>query len=842
MYKKILFKDAFQSLGGSLGRFIGIMLLMMVSAFAFIGLKMAGPDMRTSAQNFYNQTNLADMNVLTNYGLDAGDVAKINQQARHAQVEYSYLQDTTIKNHKNVIRIFSLSQSISKPELLSGHLPKRNNEIVLSNLQKNKYKIGQKIILNNYQLLKNSKFKIVGFVRPSDYTDKTNIGQTNIGAGQLDEIAYVRKNAFRSKNYQIAKIRFEKSKKMDSFSDTYQDFVDTKKKSLEENLKKRAVQKNSTLQSQITQNQQKLDLAKMNGINVVSAQPNLDRQKSLFKQLGPVNYVINDRKADSGYATFYSNAEKIELITNIFPVFLFAVAALVSLTAMTRFIDDQRQNIGVLRALGYTKFDACLKFVVYSLIASIIGVAIGSIGGFLWLPKIIFNSYTSNLTLTNFKAGFSWYYLFLTFLIAILCTTIAALIQLVFVLRQKPSELLLPKAPKNGSHIWLEKIQPLWNRLNFNYKVTIRNIFRYKVKMLMTILGVAGCTGLLIMGFGIKDSLVGISHKQYGEITKYDIIAIQKSNLKSSEKDKLEKVLSSNQIKSHTPIYLQQLTKRMDNTEQSIFLLVPQDSSQFDKYFVLKNRKSQKKIELKNNTVVISEKLAKLLNAHPGGRITLKQNDGKNISLKVGQICEMYMGHYILMNMATYNKYFHKKVRFNSQLIKTNASNQNKEVARKLLKTQAIQSVNLNTSNKKIIDNLVQSMNKVMFLLIALAALLAVIVIFTLTSANLEERTREISTVKVLGFFNNEVTMYIYRETIILSIIGILVGFLIGNWLHSFIIDNLAPLNMMFDPRMLWTNYLLSALIPIVITLVLSYFVYRKIKDIDMLKALQAVD
>lgn len=254
MYKKILFKDAFQSLGGSLGRFIGIMLLMMVSAFTFIGLKMAGPDMRTSAQNFYNQTNLADMNVLTNYGLDAGDVAKINQQARHAQVEYSYLQDTTIKNHKNVIRIFSLSQSISKPELLSGHLPKRNNEIVLSNLQKNKYKIGQKIILNNYQLLKNSKFKIVGFVRPSDYTDKTNIGQTNIGAGQLDEIAYVRKNAFRSKNYQIAKIRFEKSKKMDSFSDTYQDFVDTKKKSLEENLKKRAVQKNSTLQSQITQN------------------------------------------------------------------------------------------------------------------------------------------------------------------------------------------------------------------------------------------------------------------------------------------------------------------------------------------------------------------------------------------------------------------------------------------------------------------------------------------------------------------------------------------------------------------------------------------------------------
>ncbi len=194
--------------------------------------------------------------------------------------------------------------------------------------------------------------------------------------------------------------------------------------------------------------------------------------------------------------------KKIELITNIFPVFLFAVAALVSFSTMTRFIDEERQNIGVLRALGYSKLDTSLKFVIYSLTAALTGVFIGAIGGYWILPRIIFNAYTANLTLTNFQSSFSWKYLFLTFLISILCTTGAAVIQLFIVLRAKTSGLLLPKPPKNGSRILLEKIKPFWQHLSFNYKVTLRNIFRYKVKMIMTILGIAGCTGLLMMDLG----------------------------------------------------------------------------------------------------------------------------------------------------------------------------------------------------------------------------------------------------------------------------------------------------------------------------------------------------
>lgn len=571
-------------------------------------------------------------------------------------------------------------------------------------------------------------------------------------------------------------------------------------------------------------------------------QKKLNEQEQEIKQLGSISYYVNDRKNDSGYDTYQSNSEKIELITNIFPVFLFAVAALVSFSTMTRFIDEERQNIGVLRALGYSKLDTSLKFVIYSLTAALTGVFIGAIGGYWILPRIIFNAYTANLTLTNFQSGFSWKYLFLTFLISILCTTGAAVIQLFIVLRAKTSELLLPKPPKNGSRILLEKIKPFWQHLSFNYKVTLRNIFRYKVKMIMTILGIAGCTGLLMMGFGIRDSLAGIGQKQYSEIIKYDLIAIDKNSLSSEQSSRLNQKLSSSQVNKYLPVYFENVSKKIAGTNQDLSIIVPEKSSQISKYISLRNRSSGQKINLNSRGIVISEKLAKLLNLSIGDELSLVTTNGKKVKLPISNICEMYMGHYVLMNSKVYQKYFNKKVNSNAQLIELNNKKQTNSFANSLMKTGAVSAINLNTNNQQIIDSLIQSMNKVIFLLIGLAALLAVVVIFTLTTTNLEERMREIATLKVLGFYNNEASLYIYRETIILSIFGILIGFLVGNWLHGFIIDNLAPLNAIFRPRILFSNYLLSALIPLVITGIMAIFVNRKIKEVNMLEALKSVD
>ncbi|WP_407325085.1 FtsX-like permease family protein [Lactobacillus johnsonii] len=856
MNRNTLWKDALSSLNHSWGRFIGITLLMAVSAFTFIGLKMAGPDMKNTAQTYYQEVNLADLTVSSNYGLDKNDTQTIKNQAKKATLDFGYLQDATINNSKTSLRVLSESKNISTSQLISGNFPKKDNQIAISYLLRNKYHIGEWITLNEHSNLKNSRFKIVGFIRPSEYTDKSNLGQTNVGTGQLSGVAIVKKSAFKAQSYSIARIRFNKTKELDPYSSTYQKFIDNKKErltnSLAQNskLKKTEVDNNfKDAQKQIRQAKEQIQLDENNGLNMSrekarleKQQKKLNEQEQEIKQLGSISYYVNDRKNDSGYDTYQSNSEKIELITNIFPVFLFAVAALVSFSTMTRFIDEERQNIGVLRALGYSKLDTSLKFVIYSLTAALTGVFIGAIGGYWILPRIIFNAYTANLTLTNFQSGFSWKYLFLTFLISILCTTGAAVIQLFIVLRAKTSELLLPKPPKNGSRILLEKIKPFWQHLSFNYKVTLRNIFRYKVKMIMTILGIAGCTGLLMMGFGIRDSLAGIGQKQYSEIIKYDLIAIDKNSLSSEQSSRLNQKLSSSQVNKYLPVYFENVSKKIAGTNQDLSIIVPEKSSQISKYISLRNRSSGQKINLNSRGIVISEKLAKLLNLSIGDELSLVTTNGKKVKLPISNICEMYMGHYVLMNSNVYQKYFNKKVNSNAQLIELNNKKQTNSFANSLMKTGAVSAINLNTNNQQIIDSLIQSMNKVIFLLIGLAALLAVVVIFTLTTTNLEERMREIATLKVLGFYNNEASLYIYRETIILSIFGILIGFLIGNWLHGFIIDNLSPLNAMFRPGILFSNYLLSALIPLVITGIMAIFVNRKIKEVNMLEALKSVD
>lgn len=856
MNRNTLWKDALSSLNHSWGRFIGITLLMAVSAFTFIGLKMAGPDMKNTAQTYYQEVNLADLTVSSNYGLDKNDTQTIKKQAKKATLDFGYLQDATINNSKTSLRVLSESKNISTSQLISGNFPKKDNQIVLSYLLKDKYHIGEWITLNEHTNLKNSRFKIVGFIRPSEYTDKSNLGQTNVGTGQLSGVAIVKKSAFKAQSYSIARIRFNKTKELDPYSSTYQKFIDNKKErltnSLAQNskLKKTEVDNNfKDAQKQIRQAKEQIQLAENNGLEITKEKEKLEKQQKKLneqeqeiKQLGSISYYVNDRKNDSGYDTYQSNSEKIELITNIFPVFLFAVAALVSFSTMTRFIDEERQNIGVLRALGYSKLDTSIKFVIYSLTAALTGVFIGAIGGYWILPRIIFNAYTANLTLTNFQSGFSWKYLFLTFLISILCTTGAAVIQLFIVLRAKTSELLLPKPPKNDSRILLEKIKPFWQHLSFNYKVTLRNIFRYKVKMIMTILGIAGCTGLLMMGFGIRDSLAGIGQKQYSEIIKYDLIAIDKNSLSSEQSTKLNQKLSSSQVNKYLPVYFENVSKKIAGTNQDLSIIVPEKSSEISKYISLRNRSSGQKINLNSRGIVISEKLAKLLNLSIGDELSLVTTNGKKVKLPISNICEMYMGHYVLMNSNVYQKYFNKKVNSNAQLIELNNKKQTNSFANSLMKTGAVSAINLNTNNQQIIDSLIQSMNKVIFLLIGLAALLAVVVIFTLTTTNLEERMREIATLKVLGFYNNEASLYIYRETIILSIFGILIEFLIGNWLHGFIIDNLAPLNAMFRPGILFSNYLLSALIPLVITGIMAIFVNRKIKEVNMLEALKSVD
>lgn len=411
-------------------------------------------------------------------------------------------------------------------------------------------------------------------------------------------------------------------------------------------------------------------------------------------------------------------------------------------------------------------------------------------------------------------------------------------------LQAQPAALLLPKPPKGGSRILLEHWHWLWNHFSFNYKVTMRNLFRYKSRALMTIFGVAGCTGLLVMGFGIRDSLSGISNIEYSRIIKYDLVAVQDNAATAKAKQKLQTVLNNSDVKGHTGVYYEQLTKKAgnDHAVQQISMIVPQNQKSFTDYFAIKNRQTQKSLPLNDHGVVISEKLARLLNAKVGSTIRLKDDAGNWHSMKVSGIMEMYIGHYIVMSPQAYQHIFGQKYQVNAQLITLKKASRLQSLSRQLMQTGGVLGINQNVNNQRTIDNTMDSLNRVMIILIGMAALLALVVIYNLSNINVEERMRELSTIKVLGFYDQEVTLYIYRETVILSLIGILFGYLVGIGLHRFIILSLPPANAMFDPTMTLANFIASALIPAVITVGVAMMMHHKIRSVDMLDALSSVD
>ena len=843
MKEKKLLKDAFQAIPNSVGRYLAIILLIALGTLAFVGLRMTGPDMRMSGSEFFNQHNLADVTVTSNYGLNSKDKKTIDDEKDVKEATFGYYQDAEIKGKSDTIRIFSNSKKLSGYELVSGKVPTNDHELALSYLMKKKYHLGQKITLKKKGILKNRTYKIVGFVKSSEYLDKNQIGQTNLGTGQLTGLAVTTRNAFDSKTYQIARITFKNTAGLSAFSTEYRNKVYRDQEQLLESLNKNRKAKYQETKDQIYAQARKKFLAKLRESPVSFALGQV-KMPAVKVNLPYPSYTVNSREDSTGYSSYRADAERVEVLAAVFPTFLFAVAALVSLTTMMRFVEEERTNIGLLKALGYSNFAVQVKFLLYSTSAAIIGVILGAILGYTFLPNMIIKAYTANSTLSSdYHLYFLWSPVLIALLVALLSTTGISLLTLHTTLREKPTSLLLPKPPKNGSRILLEKIPFIWNHMSFSAKVTARNIFRYKSRMLMTIFGVAGCTGLLVMGFGIKDSLQGIGDIQYSQIQKNDVIALTNPQATTKQNAALKKELNSSKIKDYQAVNYAQLTKHLykDGATENVMVIAPENANTFRKSINLRQRQGKKKLILSNDGVIISEKLAKLLNAKVGS--TIKLNDGtKTYHFKVSGITEMYIGHYLFMNKREFAKTMGKKYTTNAYLVTMKKKSEIDQVSRQLMKQDAIQTIVSNSNNSRLLGSFTGSLNQVIIILILISSTLAVVVIYNLTNINIAERIRELSTIKVLGFYNKEATMYIYRETIILSLIGILVGFGFGWWLHHFIITSLPPDVAMFDPSMYPMNFVLSALIPAVITFVLAFVVYHQIKKINMLDALQSVE
>lgn len=582
--------------------------------------------------------------------------------------------------------------------------------------------------------------------------------------------------------------------------------------------------------------------------DIQKAESELEKAEVDVSKLTKPKYSVYTRSTMLGSEGFFNmktTAEGITAVGNLFPIVLYAVAALVTVTTMTRFVNEERINAGVLKALGYETKDVMKKFAVYGFTAGVSGTVLGILLGTYALPSALGATLMKDTVLPSIQLNFHP----LIAVIAIFCSLICSVVPPLWIARrelhEQASALLLPKAPVAGSKIFLERIPFIWNRLSFTHKVTARNIFRYKQRMLMTIFGVAGSVALLFAGRGILGSLDGIADRQFKEIITYDAIVSKDTVLTASEEQALHNYLTSSSVTSYSDVYSETVTREVPGVddEQSVTVLVGKEAS-ISPYLHLNDAKSKKAVTLPAEGVLISEKLAKLLNVKVGDTFTLPNKDGVDVTLTVGGVVEMYAGHFVVMTPEVYAKAYGVVPQDNAIFVqfkdKDAASVQ--KAAADLMALGGVKAVVQNTSMVSRIDTIVGSLSRVMMILTAVSILLAVVILYNLTNINVAERIRELSTIKVLGFLNKEVTMYIYRETILLSVIGMGVGILFGRVLHRVIIETVAPGFVMFNPAVGWFVYVLPCVIVIVILVALGYMVNHLLQRIDMLEALKSVD
>ena len=559
-------------------------------------------------------------------------------------------------------------------------------------------------------------------------------------------------------------------------------------------------------------------------------------------QLEIPTYHVYDRKTmpgGQGYLMYSNASSSISAVGNIFPVVLYLVAAMVTFTTMTRFVDEERTNAGIFKALGYRTKDIILKFVLYGFFAGTFGTLLGTLLGHYFLSGIISNIITQGMVIGESR---EYFYGDMT-LIALGLSFVASVLPAYWVSRKELKEeanlLLLPKPPASGSKIFLERLQFIWKRLSFTHKVTARNLFRYKQRMLMTIFGVAGSVALLFAGLGIQSSVRGVSKRQFQEILSYELIVAKKTNASSQESKELTNRLEKSDIKDYRPIYSKVIEASLKGgrDKQTITMMVT-DRTDFSPFVSLRSLKQGESLSLKKG-VIISSKLAQLAQVTVGDRLIL---DGH--TFKVAGITENYVGHFVYMDQASYQKIYGKRTSANSYLVqlKNPSTRQVQAVSRDMMNLAAVKAVSQNASMISLFNSVAKSLDTTMMILVVVSILLAIVILYNLTNINVAERIRELSTIKVLGFHNKEVTLYIYRETILLSIIGILLGLVGGYYLHQFLIAMIAPDAILFYPKVGLSVFLFPVGGMILLLILLGIYVDHYLRKVDMLEALKSVD
>lgn len=557
-------------------------------------------------------------------------------------------------------------------------------------------------------------------------------------------------------------------------------------------------------------------------------------------------WYVYDRSTLTDYTSYGDNADRMKAIGKVFPVLFFLVAALISLTTMTRMVEEQRTLIGTLKALGYGRRSIAGKYIGYACMATISGSLAGVLIGEKILPYIIINAYGimyQHMDVVNIP--YNLYYGLLAAITALACTLLATVFSCFKELREQAAELMRPPTPKQGKRVLLERVPFIWKRLSFIWKATVRNLIRYKKRFFMTVFGISGCMALLLVGFGLKDSIFDIGVLQYNEIQLYDgNIILDEDAAEAEKKESCKKLESDQAVASMAVNLLQQVEVTSGKVTKDVYLNVPEEETSFSELVVFKNRVTGERYKLTDSGAILTEKMARTLDVKAGDTITIKDDIKGELEVKISDICENYMGHYLYLTSDLYKELYGKAPEYNSIYYKMNEVeiDQLQTIGESILETKGALSVSYTVNMEGQMDDMLESLDIVLVVLVISAGMLAFVVLYNLNNINITERQRELATLKVLGFFDNEVSAYVYRENMILTIVGALVGMLLGKILHQFVIVTVEIDSVMFGRNIDVSSFVYGFLITIGFSLFVNGVMYFKLKRIDMVESLKSVE
>ena len=580
---------------------------------------------------------------------------------------------------------------------------------------------------------------------------------------------------------------------------------------------------------------------------LADAQIKIDDAKAEVDEIEDQEWYVNDRDVLAEYTSYGENADRMRAIGEVFPELFFLVAALISLTTMTRMVEEERTQIGTLKALGYGKGAIAGKYMMYAFLATMGGSIFGVLIGEKLFPFVIIYSYQIMYThLPHIVTPYQWDYALMATGAALACTLLATFYACYKELAAQPAELMRPPSPKEGKRILLERVTLIWKHLNFTWKSSIRNLFRYKKRFFMTIAGIGGCMALMVVGFGIRDSIMCIGTIQYQEIQVYDGMIYLSSSVTEDEVQQIKNAMDGmDKMDRYIEMEMtrEPVSVSIDGSTEDVYLCVPEDKDAIEDFMNFRSRTTGEVYHIQDEGVILTEKMANTLDVSSGDTIYLGA-DGSEKEVTVTAVCENYMEHYVYMSSELYQELYGEEPDYNSILfdLKDASAQELSQTGEELLKYDGVMNVTYTNSIEDQLNTMLQSLDLVIVVLIVSAGLLAFVVLYNLNNINITERRRELATLKVLGFYDTEVSSYVYRENIMLMIFSIVVGIVLGALLHRFVITTVEVDAVMFGRVVKWQSYLYSALFTTAFSLFVNWVMYYKLKKIDMVESLKSVE